>query len=80
MAFRISSTKGAFYNCKFFGFQDTLCDDVGYHFYMDCRIEGTVDFVFGDGTSLFIVRIFKFIMHACSIIYVYISVEIDGDE
>ncbi|KAL2526949.1 putative pectinesterase 63 [Abeliophyllum distichum] len=33
---------------------DTLCDDKGKHFYKDCHIEGTVDFVFGCGKSLYL--------------------------
>lgn len=46
--------KAAFYNCRFYGFQDTLCDDEGRHFYKDCFIEGTVDFIFGRGKSLYL--------------------------
>ncbi|KAL2897151.1 Pectinesterase PPME1, partial [Bienertia sinuspersici] len=47
-AVRISGDKAAFYNCKFIGFQNTLCDDTGTHFFKDCYIEGTVDFIFED--------------------------------
>lgn len=52
---RISGNKAAFYNSKFIGFQDTLCDDKGSHFFKDCHIEGTVDFIFGSGKSLYLV-------------------------
>ncbi|TXG70510.1 hypothetical protein EZV62_005445 [Acer yangbiense] len=52
MALRISGTKAAFYKVRMIGFQDTLCDDKGYHFYKDCYIEGTVDFIFGRAKSL----------------------------
>ncbi|XP_010523318.1 PREDICTED: pectinesterase PPME1-like [Tarenaya hassleriana] len=54
LAMRISGNKAAFYNCKFYGFQDTLCDDTGNHFFKDCYVEGTFDFIFGNGTSLYI--------------------------
>lgn len=52
---RISGDKAAFYNCKFLGFQDTLCDDKGNHLFKDCYIEGTVDFIFGGARSLYLV-------------------------
>ncbi|KAG8381031.1 hypothetical protein BUALT_Bualt06G0078500 [Buddleja alternifolia] len=53
-ALRISGEFASFYNCKFYGFQDTLCDDKGKHFFKDCYVEGTVDFVFGSGQSLYL--------------------------
>ncbi|KAI9173486.1 hypothetical protein LWI28_025801 [Acer negundo] len=54
LALRISGTKAAFYKCKMHGFQDTLCDDKGLHFFKDCYIEGTVDFIFGGGKSIYL--------------------------
>ncbi|PRQ59695.1 putative pectinesterase [Rosa chinensis] len=54
VALRVFGTKAALYNCKMFGFQDTLCDDQGYHFFKDCYVEGTVDFIFGRGKSLYL--------------------------
>ncbi|GLT54868.1 hypothetical protein SLA2020_280300 [Shorea laevis] len=54
LALRISGDKAAFYNCKIKGFQDTVCDDKGNHFFKDCYIEGTVDFIFGSGKSLYL--------------------------
>lgn len=56
VAMRISGDKAAFHNCMFIGFQDTLCDDRGRHFFKDCQIQGTVDFIFGDGKSLYLVQ------------------------
>ncbi|KAH9652874.1 putative pectinesterase 63 [Citrus sinensis] len=55
VAMRISGDKAAFHNCKFMGYQDTLCDDKGRHFFKDCYIQGTVDFIFGNGKSLYLV-------------------------
>jgi pectin methylesterase-like acyl-CoA thioesterase len=45
----------AFLNCRFLGFQDTLYDNVAgaRHFYLNCYIEGTTDFIFGSGTAWF---------------------------
>ncbi|KAM6555618.1 hypothetical protein CsatB_002637 [Cannabis sativa] len=54
VAFRASGNKAAFYNVRMLGFQDTLCDDRGFHLFKDCYIEGTVDFIFGSGTSLYL--------------------------
>jgi pectinesterase len=54
VAMRISGDKAAFHNCKFIGYQDTLCDDKGRHFFRDCYIQGTVDFIFGDGKSVYL--------------------------
>ncbi|XP_057428514.1 pectinesterase 1-like [Lotus japonicus] len=54
VALRITGDKAAFYNCKFFGFQDTLCDDRNKHFFKDCFFQGTVDFIFGSAKSLYL--------------------------
>ncbi|XP_077234657.1 putative pectinesterase 63 [Tasmannia lanceolata] len=54
VAMRIAGDKAAFYNCRFNGFQDTLLDKVGKHFFKDCFIKGTVDFIFGDGRSIYL--------------------------
>ncbi|XP_074310303.1 pectinesterase 1-like [Silene latifolia] len=54
VALRISGDSAAFYNCKFKGFQDTICDDKGDHFFKDCYIEGTVDFIFGEARSIYL--------------------------
>ncbi|KAL3532542.1 hypothetical protein ACH5RR_006063 [Cinchona calisaya] len=53
VAFRISADTAVFAGCKFLGAQDTLYDHVGRHYYKDCYIEGSVDFIFGNGLSLF---------------------------
>lgn len=53
MALRISGDTASFWGCKFIGAQDTLYDHQGRHYYKDCYIEGSVDFIFGNGLSLF---------------------------
>ncbi|XP_027177233.1 probable pectinesterase 53 [Coffea eugenioides] len=53
VAFRISADTAVFVGCRFLGAQDTLYDHVGRHYYKDCYIEGSVDFIFGNGLSLF---------------------------
>ncbi|XP_010049610.3 probable pectinesterase 53 isoform X1 [Eucalyptus grandis] len=53
VAFRISADTAAFWGCSFLGAQDTLYDHFGRHYYKDCYIEGSVDFIFGNGLSLF---------------------------
>ncbi|CAK9324223.1 unnamed protein product, partial [Citrullus colocynthis] len=53
VAFRISGDAAAFISCRFIGAQDTLYDHMGRHYFKDCYIEGSVDFVFGDGRSIY---------------------------
>ncbi|ESW17001.1 hypothetical protein PHAVU_007G201900, partial [Phaseolus vulgaris] len=53
LAARISGDKSAFFNCGFVGFQDTLWDELGRHYFQGCMIEGAVDFIFGDGQSYY---------------------------
>ncbi|KAL6977593.1 pectinesterase [Sarracenia purpurea var. burkii] len=54
VALRISGEKASFYNTRIYGFQDTLCDDSGKHFFKDCYIEGLADFIFGNGKSMYL--------------------------
>lgn len=49
----VQGDKCSFYQCNFLGVQDTLADYNGRHFFISCYIEGTTDFIFGDGTSIY---------------------------
>jgi len=60
VAFRISADTATFLGCRFLGAQDTLYDHLGRHYYKNCYIEGSVDFIFGNALSLFEVR-----SHSC---------------
>lgn len=53
LAARIYGDKSAFYDCKFVGYQDTLWDVEGRHYFKNCVIEGAVDFIFGNGQSYY---------------------------
>ncbi|XP_052188024.1 probable pectinesterase 53 [Diospyros lotus] len=53
VALRTSGNKSAFYNCSFYGNQDTLYDHKGFHYFNNCFIQGSVDFIFGYGRSLY---------------------------
>ncbi|GAB4830618.1 hypothetical protein Ancab_020384 [Ancistrocladus abbreviatus] len=53
VAVRISGSKAAFYNCSFYGSQDTLYDHKGLHYFKNCFIQGSVDFIFGYGRSFY---------------------------
>nr|QIR83194.1 pectin methylesterase 36 [Cunninghamia lanceolata] len=53
VAFRISGDTAAFLGCKFLGAQDTLYDHQGRHYFKDCYIEGSVDFIFGNALSMY---------------------------
>ena len=53
MALRISADAATFISCKFIGAQDTLYDHIGRHYFKNCYIEGSVDFIFGNGLSLY---------------------------
>ncbi|KAL2487309.1 putative pectinesterase 15 [Abeliophyllum distichum] len=53
VALRISGDQAAFYGCGFYGAQDTLNDDQGRHYFKECFIQGSIDFIFGNGRSLY---------------------------
>jgi pectin methylesterase-like acyl-CoA thioesterase len=53
VALRLFGTKAALYNCTVDGGQDTLYDHKGLHYFKDCLIRGSVDFIFGFGRSLY---------------------------
>ncbi|XP_075079586.1 putative pectinesterase 8 [Nicotiana tabacum] len=53
VAIRIAGDEAAFWGCGFFGAQDTLHDDRGRHYFKDCYIQGSIDFIFGNGKSLY---------------------------
>ncbi|KAL6503572.1 hypothetical protein OROGR_025495 [Orobanche gracilis] len=53
VAATIGGDKSAFYRCGFIGFQDTLWDVEGRHYFKLCTIQGAVDFIFGAGQSLY---------------------------
>ncbi|KAH0461203.1 hypothetical protein IEQ34_008778 [Dendrobium chrysotoxum] len=55
VAMRIFGDKTAFYSCKFLGYQGTLCDNKGRHLFKDCFIQGTIDFILGNGRSIYLV-------------------------
>ncbi|KAL6144138.1 hypothetical protein ACLB2K_054833 [Fragaria x ananassa] len=45
VALRVSGDKAAFWGCGFYGYQDTLNDENGRHYFKDCYIQGTVDYI-----------------------------------
>lgn len=52
LAFLIRADKGAFYNCEFWGHQDTIEIVNGRHYFKNCLIAGSVDFIFGNNPSV----------------------------
>jgi pectinesterase len=53
VALRTTGSFLAFQHCTISGFQDTLFVHVGYQFFRECTIIGTIDFIFGDSTVVF---------------------------
>ncbi|KAF1894680.1 hypothetical protein Lal_00020972 [Lupinus albus] len=53
LAAKVEGNRSAFYNCSFKGVQDTLWDRSGLHYYYNCYIQGAIDFIFGDGQSIY---------------------------
>ncbi|KAK7354541.1 hypothetical protein VNO80_20006 [Phaseolus coccineus] len=53
VALRSDSDLSVFYRCGIFGYQDSLYTHTMRQFYRECRISGTVDFIFGDATAIF---------------------------
>jgi len=57
VAATIFGNNTAIFDCSFLGYQDTLCDALGRHYYKNCYIQGEVDFIFGQAQSYFEVTI-----------------------
>ena len=53
LAIAVIGDRVVFRNCRFLGWQDTLLDQTGRHYYENCYIAGHVDFIFGGGTAYF---------------------------
>lgn len=63
VAIRIGGDQSVFLGCGFFGAQDTLHDDRGRHYFKDCYIQGSIDFIFGNAKSLYQVHIYLHSQH-----------------
>jgi pectinesterase len=53
LALRADGDRLEFRGCRFLGWQDTILVNRGRHYFSDCYIEGSVDFIFGAATSYF---------------------------
>lgn len=54
----VAADKVAFYHCGFYSTHNTLFDYKGRHYYDGCYIQGSIDFIFGRGRSVFHVNSF----------------------
>lgn len=53
VAFRSSSDRSIMENCEFLGNQDTLYASSLRQYYKSCRIQGNIDFIFGNAAAFF---------------------------
>lgn len=53
VAIAVFGDRVVFRNCRFLGWQDTILDHIGRHYYENCYIAGHCDFIFGGGTAFF---------------------------
>lgn len=55
VALHVEGDRATFINCRLLGNQDTIytARDTSRQYYMDCYIEGTTDFIFGEATVVF---------------------------
>jgi pectin methylesterase-like acyl-CoA thioesterase len=53
LAIAVMGDRAVFKNCRFLGWQDTIYDQAGRHYYENCYIAGHCDFIFGGGTAFF---------------------------
>lgn len=62
LAISILGDQSAFYGCGFYGAQDTLNDQRGRHYFKQCFIQGSIDFIFGNARSFYEVHTY---IHGC---------------
>jgi pectinesterase len=53
VAMKATGDRQVYRNCRFLGWQDTLYPGDGRQYYVDCYVEGRVDFIFGGATAVF---------------------------
>lgn len=53
VAAAVRSDRAVFKHVRFLGHQDTLFADYGRQYYLDCYVEGGVDFIFGNAAAVF---------------------------
>jgi pectinesterase len=53
LAVRADADRAIFTDCRFLGWQDTLMVNNGRDYFLDCHIEGRVDFIYGSATAWF---------------------------
>ena len=53
VAISIHSDRAIFEKCRFLGWQDTVYSAMGRQYFVDCYIEGHVDFIFGNASAVF---------------------------
>ena len=53
VAVLVEADRAVFKNCRFLGWQDTLYAKNGRQYYVNCYIEGHVDFIFGEAAAVF---------------------------
>ena len=53
VAAAVRADRAIFKHVRFLGHQDTLFADFGRQYYLDCFIQGGVDFIFGNATAVF---------------------------
>ncbi len=53
LALYVSGDRGIYHHVRLLGNQDTLYSSRGRQYFLNCYIEGHVDFIFGSGTAVF---------------------------
>ncbi|KAL6224987.1 hypothetical protein ACLB2K_003841 [Fragaria x ananassa] len=59
VAAKIVGDKASFYHCGFISLQDTLWDARGRHYFYDCDVRGAIDFIWGNGQSIYELKVVK---------------------
>lgn len=66
VALRLNGDRSVLYRVRILGSQDTLLDDAGSHYFYQCYIQGSVDFICGNARSLYKVLTAYLSTNVCS--------------